>query len=482
MMFGRAGKILWVDLTSGTLKEETPDEEIYKKYLGGYGLGIYYMYQRIKPNCDPLGPDNVLGFCPGLFTGTPAPFTGRYMVCAKSPLTGKGKKSDGKICTGGWGDANSGGFFGPAIKKAGYDAIFFIGTSEKPVYLLIDGDNKELVDASDIWGKDVVETDLILKKKHGRNARTATIGPAAERKILFTGIVNDHARIAARSGLGAVMGSKKLKAVCLVGNKQIPLANKEKVLELATKYNKQIKKRTKNKLIGGMLPLINQMSGLLRAFKIPFSAAGMIPSIGFTLYSQFLSKWGTTYFTDICSDIGDSPIKNFKGTYKDYPKKVVKEVNYKQFVPYKTRSFGCFGCPIKCGAILNVPELGLEETHRPEYETIMALGGLALCNDKETILKANDYLNRQGVDTISAGVVLAFAIECAERGLLKKEDFKCSEYPDGFLPEWGKSEYTLPMLQLIVNRENIGDILANGAREASLKIEGSSEFAITSNG
>ncbi|MHA1145447.1 MAG: aldehyde ferredoxin oxidoreductase family protein [Candidatus Helarchaeota archaeon] len=479
---GFTGKILWVNLSDNTITEEKPSEDIYRKYLGGYGLGVYYIYSRIKPNCDPLGPDNILGFCPGLFTGTPAPYTGRYMICGKSPLTGKGKKITGEQCSGGWGDANSGGYFGPAIKQAGYDAIFVQGVAEKPVYLLLDGKENKILDASDLWGKDAVEADLLLQEKHGRAARTALIGMGGEKQILFSGVVNDKGRLAARSGLGAVMGSKKLKAICIVGNEQVNLANREKTLELAKMYNKQIKKYMNNKLVGAVLPTLNNMSGVLRTFSIPFSAAGIIPAMGFSIFSQFFHKWGTPYFTDICADIGDSPIKNFMGTYKDFPKKLVKKINYKQFMKYKKRSFGCFGCPVKCGAILEVPELEIEETHRPEYETIMALGGLALCNDLKVLIEANEYLNRAGVDTISAGVVVAFAIECAERGILKKEDFKCKEYPDGFLPEWGKAEYTLPLLRMIVNREGIGDILAKGAKEASKKIEGSEEYAITANG
>jgi len=161
---GYFGKILWVDLTRREITEETPADEIYQKYLGGYGLGIYYIYNRIKPKCDPLGPDNILGFCPGFLTGTMAPFTGRYMVCGKSPLTG------------GWGDANSGGKFGPAIKKAGYDAIFITGSADNPVYLYLDEEKQELLDASELWGKSTKETQEILQEKHGK-CDVASIGP-----------------------------------------------------------------------------------------------------------------------------------------------------------------------------------------------------------------------------------------------------------------------------------------------------------------
>lgn len=481
-IYGYNGKILWVNLSDKTIKEEEPDEAIYKKYLGGYGLGVYYIYNRMKVNADPLGPENILGFCPGLLTGSPAPFTGRYMVCGKSPLTGKGKRSNGEISLGGWGDANSGGFFGPAIKRAGYDAIFFTGIAEKPVYFLIDGDEKKIVDASDIWGKDAVQADEILQEMYGNRAKVASIGVAAENKILFTGIVNDKGRIAARSGLGAVMGSKKLKAVCINSRKKIEYADARKAIELSKNYRQQLGKYLDNKLINWALPRAGGLSPLMRAFKIPFSMLRFVPTLGHAVFAQFLKKWGTTFFTDICADVGDSPIKNYNGTYKDYPKDDVEDVHFDAIKPYKQKSFGCFSCPVQCGAILKIPDLGLEETHRPEYETIMAFGGLLLCNDLNVIFQVNEYLNREGVDTISAGGVLGYTIECAQNGLLKKDDFKCEEYPDGFLPDWGKAEYILPLMRMIVNREGIGDVLAEGTKVASEKIPGSEQFAVQANG
>lgn len=481
-IYGYNGKILWVNLTDGTIQEEEPGEEVYKKYLGGYGLGVYYIYKRMKADADPLGPDNILGFCPGLLTGSPAPFTGRYMVCGKSPLTGGGRRSNGEKSSGGWGDANSGGFFGPAIKRAGFDAIFFEGAAEKPVYLLIKDGKKELVDASEIWGKDAVQADEMLKDKHGKLAKVASIGVAAENKVLYSGIVNDGGRIAARSGLGAVMGSKNLKAVCIRSRKRLNYADAKKAIELSKEYREQLGGYLDNKLIDWVLPHAGKFTGLLRGLKLPLSTVRFMPKMGHAMFAQFLKKWGTTYFTDLCSDVGDSPIKNYKGTHKDYPKSDVKEVHFTKIEPYKEKSFGCFSCPVQCGAIMKVPELGLEETHRPEYETIMAFGGLILANDLNVIFELNEYLNREGVDTISAGGTVAYAYECAENGLLKKEDFKCEEYPEGFLLEWGDSQYIMTLLRMIVHREGIGDILADGTKRAAEKIPGSREFAVQANG
>lgn len=486
--YGYMGQILWVDLTKKTTEEETPSEEVYKKYLGGYGLGVYYIYNRLKPNCDPLGPDNILGFCPGLFTGTAAPFTGRYMVCGKSPLTGKGKRADGKECTGGWGDANSGGYFGPAVKRSGYDAIFFIGRADKPVYLLIEEDRIELMNAEDLWGLDSIETESQLKKRHGQTANIACIGVAGEKMSLISGVVNDGGRIAARSGLGAVMGSKNLKALCLRGRKRIELADKKTTIDLSKEYRSVMNGRLSKERLSNMLKVLPKTGNLLRAFNISFGSginmAMKMPIIeAEDLLSNILGKYGTIMNLPIASVVGDAPIKNHKGIgHKEYPIDVANTKVLKTILNYESKNYGCFGCPLRCGAIIKAPEIGIEEVHKPEYETAAAFGPLILNGDPETIMHVNDYLNREGMDTISAGATIAFVLECVEAGLLDRDDFKCNDHPEGFLPQWNTSEYIIPLLKLMVNREGIGDILADGVDEASKKIEGSSKYAMTANG
>ncbi|HWT84070.1 MAG TPA: aldehyde ferredoxin oxidoreductase N-terminal domain-containing protein, partial [Candidatus Methylomirabilis sp.] len=191
-MRGFTGKILWVDLSRQTWREETVNEAVYQGYLSGVGLGAYMLYHRLPPGADPLGPQNILGFVAGVLVGTGAMFGGRWMVVGKSPLTG------------GWGDANCGGNFGPSIKQCGYDGIFITGASEEPVYLFADGERVEFLPAADLWGEDAVETEALLAARHGKRARVACIGPAGEKRSLIAGIVNDRGRLAARSGLGAV--------------------------------------------------------------------------------------------------------------------------------------------------------------------------------------------------------------------------------------------------------------------------------------
>jgi aldehyde:ferredoxin oxidoreductase len=462
---GYFGKILWVDLTKMEVTEEVPEDEVYENYLGGYGLGVYYIYNRIKPNCDPLGPDNIIGFCPGLLTGTLAPFTGRYMVCGKSPLTG------------GWGDANSGGKFGPSIKRAGYDAIFITGQAETPVYLYIDEETQELRDASELWGKDTKETENLLQEKYGK-CDVASIGLGGENLSLIAGIVNDSSRLAARSGLGAVMGSKRLKAICITGKKKINVADKSMMLDLAKSYNKQIQSYKNNLIMSYVVGMAPGFAGILRVFKIHYSSFKWVK-----LYTQFLAQIGTPFFFAVMTNVGDAPIRNYLGVaHKEYNKKHFKKLDGKELRNYYSGSVGCFSCPLQCGATLTIPELNLKDVDRPEYETLAAFGGLLLNDDLESIIHVNDYLNRQGIDTISCGGVLAFALECAEKGVLTKDDFKCQAYPEGFLPQWGDSTHILTLCKMIANREGIGDTLADGVKKAAEMIPDSEPFAIHAGG
>ena len=488
MNIGYHKKVLLVDLSAHTWKEEELDDKIYRQYYGGYGLGVYYIYTHLKPGTDPLGPENILGFCPGLFTGTVAPFSGRYMVCGKSPLTGKGKDNMGVKSTGGWGNANSGGTFGPEIKKVGFDAIFFHGKAEKPVYLFIDGKKIQILDATELWGKDVVETEKIVDKLHGNRIKVACIGPAGENLSLIAGIANDSGRIAARSGLGAVMGSKKLKAVCLRGSKETgnpKLYDKTELMNYVQQYHSRFKKMAKKGLMTKLLANMGRFSPVMRIMKIGTDAFDS-PAISKIIIQMFSSsQLGTTSATLLSSQIGDSPVMNFKGVgYKDFPMKRAKNLDGNRLKKLMKKPYGCFSCPARCGAILEYEGLPYpeKETHRPEYETCASFGCLILNSDLDLLLKVNEFLNRVGMDTISAGGVIAFVNECCERGLLTEKDFKCAKYPSGFLPKWGDPTYILQILEMMTNREGIGDILADGVEVATNKIPGSQNFAMHSNG
>ena len=428
MSNGFFGKILWVDLSEETFKEENLPEEINRQYIGGYGLAAKIIYDNMPAKADPLGPDAILGFFPGLLTGTVAPLSGRYMVAGKSPLTGT------------WGDANSGGFFGPEIKKCGYDGILFKGIASSPKYIAIIDDKKQILDASDLWGLDCVETEEKLESKHGK-VQVASIGQAGEKLSLISGVINDKGRAAGRSGMGAVMGSKKLKAIVLKGNKKIPLVNKDALLKYTKEYNEAI---------------TNASSGLLMAFK----------------------AYGTTAGNVLMGNSGDTPIKNWGGSAsEDFPVNKLNNISPMALDKFKQKAYGCFSCPVRCGAIMKVSEVGIEETHRPEYETCASFGPLILNEDLMSIFTLNEMCNRACLDTISAGATVAFAIECYENGLINKDD------TGGLELTWGNSKAVIELLKMIINREGIGDILANGCKIASEKIgKGSEKYAITSMG
>ena len=416
---GYTGKICFVDLTSGEIQIEKLTDTQARNYIGGQGLGARTLFERQPKGVDPLGPENILGFTTGPLTGTKTPTGGRYMVVCKSPLTG------------GWGDANSGGYFGSELKAAGLDAVYVSGKSVKPVYLLIQNGKLELRDASHLWGQDTISTEEALRSEIGeKRLRVASIGPASERLSLISGICNDGGRFAARSGVGAVMGSKQLKAMAVRGSDRVAVANAGLLDSLRKKFIHEIK----------------EMPGFI----------------------QVLREQGTCGLTGALIAGGGTPIKNWQyygeqafpgGERVSAPEGILK---------YQTRKFACANCPIACGGIVHVNkgQYPLGETHKPEYETIGAFGPLCMNNDLESIFKLNDMCNRSGLDTISAGTVLAFAMECYEKGILTKAD------TDGIELNWGNSKAMVAMTEKIILREGLGDILADGVKLAAEKIGG----------
>ena len=422
MARGYMGKILWVDLTRGNFKQEPLDENMARQFIGGYGIGARILFNRMKPGADPLGPDNILGFTTGPLTGTPAISGTRYTVVGKSPLTG------------GWGDANSGGWFGAFLKFAGYDMVFFKGISPKPVYLLIDNGKVELKDAARLWGKDTYETEDLIKAEHGKETSVACIGSGGEKMALIAGIVHLKGSVAARSGLGAVMGSKRLKAVAVKGNMKVPVADEKGLKELRAKY-------------------LATMGG----------------------HVDILRKFGTTFTTVPSIEGGDSPVKNWEGTaVKDFPD--ASNLSGEAVAERSQKRIACYQCPVGCEAIMKAGtgEYKYEAgSYRPEYETIVMLGSNCLNSNIESIIKTNDLCNRYGIDTISAGAVIAFAMECYEKGLITKKD------TGGIELTWGNHKAVVALTEQIGRREGLGDILADGVKIAAQKIgKGAAECAI----
>ena len=405
MLGGYMGKILRVNLTTGKTSEEPLNEEIARKFIGARGYGAKIIFDEVSHNTDPLGSENKLIFATGPLTLTTAPTGGRYNVITKSPLNG--------VIAG----SNSGGFFGPELKKAGYDMLIVEGKSEKPAYLWITDEKVEIKDASHLWGKDTHETtDTILSELGNKNIKVACIGPAGENLVKFACIINDKARAAGRTGVGAVMGSKMLKAVAVKGNKRAPIANPEKF--------KEVLKVTMDKIKTNAVT------------------------------SQGLPTYGTMVLNHIINEHGLYPAYNFqKATYED----VDKVSGEKLKETYLVRNKACYACPIACGRVSKLPDME-EETEGPEYETSWVFSANCGIDDLAAVIKANDQCNKMGLDTIATGATIACAMELYEKGFLKKEELESA-------PElkFGNTETILIYPELMAKRIGLGDKLAEGS-------------------
>jgi aldehyde:ferredoxin oxidoreductase len=418
---GTMGKILVVDLTSQQISVETPSDEEYLQYLGGYGLGAYYLYKHQKPGADALGPDNLLGFFSGVLTGTSAITGNRYFVVAKSPKTGT------------WGDANSGGTFGPKMKAAGFDAVIFKGASAKPVYLLLRDGEAELLPADDLWGLDTNETEDKVHEIYGKRAGVASIGSAGENVSLLACVINDKGRAAGRSGLGAVMGSKKLKAVVAVGSAEISVADPAGLKESVGKHRDFMKQQ------------------------------GMF---------EVLSQYGTAGMTAGSTAAGDCPIKNWAGVPDDFP--TASKISDDAVMAIQQKKYACWRCPIGCGGETVVDDgPNASDTHKPEYETLGSFGTLCLNDDLASINMCNEICNRQGMDTISTAGTVAFAIECYENGLITDED------TGGIKLNWGNADAIVEITRQIAKNTGFGKVLADGVKVAAERIgKGAEKYAI----
>jgi len=420
MAYGYWNKVLRVNLTDGTIGEQSFTEEDLRKYTGGSGLAVKILSDETDRHTDPLGPDNRMIFMTGPFTGTGVTNGGRYQAVAKSPLTGI------------LGEANSGGSWGTRLKGTGYDGIVFEGKAEKPVYLFVEEDKATLMDASIYWGMDTFQLDDELKAVHGNKACTLSIGPAGENLVRFAAIMNDgyEGRAAGRCGLGAVMGSKNLKCVTVLGNKKTPVADSETGKALIKKWAKRVNDNTVS----------------MRAY-------------------------GTTSGIASVEALGDLPIKNWSmGSYN--VDKLTGEYMSKTIL---AKHGYCAQCALGCARLVKYEKADGTEilTGGPEYETVGMLGTNLLIDDLVSIQKSNEICNKLGLDTISAGSAVSFLFEAYENGLVDESLL------DGIKPTWGNSETVFAILEKIAYRKDIGDLLADGTRAAAVKMGGiAPEFAV----
>jgi len=421
MPFGYNGNILRIDLNKESMEIEQPDDVFYRTYWGGRGFGLYYMLKEMKPKTDPFSEDNLLIFSTSVILGNLAPAIPRYTVCAKSPLTGAE------------GESEAGGYWGPELKKAGFDAIVVRGIAKKPCYLWINDGQVEFKDASHLWGKETHQVDQRIREELGeQNIRICQIGLGGENQVLFANIVNELTHFNGRNGLGAVMGSKKLKAIAVKGTQPVSLYNKEKIKEIAKEIAQRVPK--------------NPLSSGLREYGTPatvrsFYESGSLPSL----------NWTTGYFK-----------KGENLTVETYNKTILKKRD------------SCYACPIRCKRVVEVNEekVKVDPVYGgPEYETVVALGSICGIDDLKYVAKANELCNKWGIDTISAGMTIAFAMQCYEEGILTRED------TDGIDLRFGNREAVLELIEKIAKKEGFGKLLAQGSRIASRKIgKGSEKF------
>ncbi len=419
-MFGYMGRILRVDLTDGKITEESLNEDDCRMYLGGSGLATKYLWNEVPGGADPLGPENELIFMTGPLTGTESPSAGRYCVVTKSPLTGF------------WAEANSGGSWGVYLKNSGFDGIIFRGISPKPVFLVIDDGKAELRDAGDLWGKGVSETDRLIKEELGEDFNVACIGIAGENLVKYAAIINDVHRAAGRCGVGTVMGSKRLKAVAAGGTQEIKIANQEAFSETSrTNYD-----------------LINE-----------------------SMLKMTLETYGTAMNTDLVNVRGGFPTRNWQsGVFPDIDK--ISGITLESTLLVDRKH--CYACPISCCRVSVVRSGPYAcKGEGPEFETIGAFGAMCALENLEAVTLAHNLCDDYGLDVISAGSTIAFAIECYEKGILTKDD------TGGLELKFGDPSPVIELVHLVAKREGIGDLLAEGTRRVAASLgKGSEDFAM----
>ncbi len=422
-MFGWMGKVLRVDLTRGEIREEALDASVARDFIGGRGLGVYYLLKELNPDCEPLSPENLMVMATAPLTGTGAPTGARYMIITKSPLTGA------ITCS------NSGGFFPTSLKRAGYDALLFSGRSPEPVYLWIDDGRPELRSAVHLWGKNSQETETLLKAETHERARINSIGPAGERGVLFASVMNDLHRAAGRSGVGAVMGSKNLKAVAVRSTGKVPIHDPE---------------------------AFKKVCGELDAtFKDAYKDA-----------PPPLRTYGTAITVIATNNFGALPTRNFQAGTFEGADKINGEALTRDFL---VQPKACFSCPIACGRGTKVEQPEYEGSGEgPEYETIYAFGSNCGIDNLAAITKANYVCNELGLDTITMGATIACAMELAERGWLPESDI-------GRSLRFGDAKAIVELTRMTGYREGFGDILAQGSLKMAERY-GHPELAMVSKG
>ena len=423
LKWGYTGKILYVDLSKSKYWVEELKESLAKTYVGGSGLAAYLLWNLVDGGVDPLSPENPLIIATGPATGALAPSAGRFALVSKSPLTNI------------WGESHAGGFFGPEVKYAGYDVVVVLGKSSTPVSLVIDDGNVEIYRSTGLWGLNTRDTTNELRSRFGKDYHVMCIGPAGEELVRFASVIVDYYRAFGRTGLGAVMGSKRLKAVVVRGSKSVEVYDPDKYLEVLEDI-------------------------LWRNSEGPWALPAQMS----------LGRYGTPSLVTAMNAIGRLPTKNHWTGFWGRADKLSGD----ELLKYRVSRGSCFSCMIMCKHVTKVSNGRYEGTFSggPEYESIVALGSNLLIDNIEAVIYMNQLCNLYGLDTISTGKVLSYVFECYEKGLISKEEL------GGLEALWGSEEAAITLINMIVRREGIGNILAEGVRRASEVLGRGYEYAL----
>ena len=419
-MKGYFGKFLKIDLTDGSTEEIAISDADLKKYIGGSTLAAKLIYDYVKPDMDPLSPENPIVFASGPFTGSNIPMVSRAAVCGISPGTGL------------WGEATTGGKFPVRLKGTGYDGIIITGKAEKPVYVYVNEENVEIRDAAHLWGHDdIYATQKKIKQEIEKKISVACIGSGGEHLIHYANIMNDEGRAAGRCGMGALMGSKNLKALAVSGNRKTQIAYPASLSKVISQARDTIKSNA---------------------------------------YTQAYKLYGTNFYMDLSMRLGDAPAKYF--TKSVFPAAKIHGPAFRE--RYRMGNYACSGCPIGCGRIIKDfspdAKTTIKQVDGPEYETVGAFGPLCMNFDMDSIVMANHLCNAHGIDTISAGVSIAFAMHLYEKGILTRKKA-------GMDLSWGDKDAIVKLVNMIIHQEKIGNLLSKGVKQMAEELGADPEEA-----
>jgi aldehyde:ferredoxin oxidoreductase len=460
---GFLGRVLFVDLTAKTHEVQAIDPQVYRDYLGGYGLGAWLMWKHFPAGTDPLAPEACFAICSGLLTGLRTPFSGRIQIVGKSPLTGT------------WADSNSGGSVCSHLRQAGYDAVVVRGKAAEPTLLVIRDSEVTFEPAGELWGKEVPETFDAIKARFGgkRDVGVSAIGPAGEKQQRIASVMNDRYHAFGRQGFGAIYGSKNLKAIVVAGSGEVPVARPAELKAICKRITDEYRKDLgiiarvfayfgkPKRWLGWMYRLMTRLGAKLQS-----PAASM---------RRLWAQRGTTAAVALSIENGDAPIKNWTGVgSRDFPlaKKAMK-LDGAVVDKYITKKLSCGDCPMPCKGIVKVKSRGLSDVRRPDYETIIGFGANLLNDDIELVTACHDACNRLGIDAVSSSMTLAWVCEAVDKGLLTKDDL------DGIDMRWGNGEAALALTIKMGTADGCGAWLGHGVKRAAEHVgKGSDAFAV----